>query len=143
MSRLPVIDRASQDTYAWLNQIADLTGIPDTQLAYHALRGVLFALRDCLIPDEAMDLAAQLPMLVRGIFFEGYRIAHKPMRCRSRDEFLQRVHDELQQSRINLAPEVATEIVLKVLSDHISQGEARQVHDMLHSRIQALWPKAA
>lgn len=50
-------------------------GPPDRQMAYHALRGVLFTLRDRLTVEEAAHFASQLPLLIRGIFYEGYRSA--------------------------------------------------------------------
>lgn len=61
-------------------------------MAYHALRGVLFTLRDRPTPDEAAHLAAQLPLLVRGIYYEGYQPSNKPERYRDKDEWLRRVH---------------------------------------------------
>jgi uncharacterized protein (DUF2267 family) len=44
-------------------------------MSYAALRPVLHALRDRLTVQEAADLAAQLPLLVKGIFFDGCRLA--------------------------------------------------------------------
>lgn len=51
--------------------------------AYNALRAVLHALRDRLPPDVAVHLGAQLPMLVRGIYYEGWYMAGKPTKERT------------------------------------------------------------
>ena len=64
---LEVFDKTIQTTHVWLNEIGETIG-PDKQRCYHALRAVLFALRDRLTTEEAFHLSAQLPMLVRGIF---------------------------------------------------------------------------
>ena len=54
---LEVFDKTLQTTNLWLNEIGQDIG-PDKQRCYHALRAVLFALRDRLTVDEAADLSA-------------------------------------------------------------------------------------
>jgi uncharacterized protein (DUF2267 family) len=131
-------DHTIQETNTWLNEIIEHMGNPDKQLAYHALRGVLFALRDRLTVDEAFNLAAQLPMLVRGLFFEGYKAAGRPQKYHA-EEFLARVEQELQVAgRAN--PERATRAVLSVLQAHIAQGEIEDIIDGLPKDIRRLWP---
>lgn len=123
----------------WLKRIGEEMGPGDKQLAYHALRGVLFALRDRLPVEEAMDLAAQLPTLLRGVYFEGYKPSNKPERYRDRDEFLSRVNAELDAVG-GFDPEAATRAVLALLSDKVEQGEIEDVQHVLPSSIRSLWP---
>ncbi|ODA67141.1 hypothetical protein A7A08_01887 [Methyloligella halotolerans] len=66
---LEVFDKTLQTTNSWLNEIGETVG-PDKQNSYHALRAVLFALRDRLPPEESAHLASQLPTLVRGIYYD-------------------------------------------------------------------------
>lgn len=103
---LDVFDTTVQTTNMWLKEIGEQIG-PDRQRCYQALRAVLFSLRDRLDPNEAAHLAAQLPMLVRGIYCEGYRPTGKPERIRSRDEFLQTIGGYLAQTRPLGADEAA------------------------------------
>jgi uncharacterized protein (DUF2267 family) len=136
---LPVLDRTVSDTNVWLRDIAEAMNHPDRQIAYHALRGVLFALRDRLVIDEALHLSSQLPLLIRGIYFEGYRTAGKPEDY-DREGFVERVSKELQQAG-GADPEAAVRAVFDVLSQHIDEGEARHTREMLPKNLQALWPQ--
>src|SRR5439155_19096467 len=93
-SGLEVFDRTIQETNIWLGEIADDLG-PDRQVAYRVLRAVLHALRDRLTVEQAAHLSAQLPMLIRGIYYESYQPAKTPNTARSRIEFRDAVRGEL------------------------------------------------
>jgi uncharacterized protein (DUF2267 family) len=67
LTGLEVFDESVQTTSAWLKEITELLG-PHRHRAYQSLRAVLRGLRDRLTIDEAVQLGAQLPMLVRGIY---------------------------------------------------------------------------
>src|SRR5271165_2158597 len=66
--------------------------------AYRALRSVLYVLRDRLTPEQAVHLGAQLPILVRGTYYEGWRIAGKPSYGRQPAEFATLVAADLPPS---------------------------------------------
>lgn len=135
---LPEFDTTVQHTNAWLSGIEGAMGHPDRRMAYHALRGVLHALRDRLEPGELFDFSAQVPMLVRGILFDGYRPAGKPEKL-DKDAFLERVAKELQPAG-GENPTKAAEAVFQVIADHISPGEVDQVCKVLPKDLRALWP---
>jgi uncharacterized protein (DUF2267 family) len=121
-----------------LKEIGEQIG-PDRHRCYQALRAVLFTLRDRLTPDEAAHLASQLPMLVRGIYYEGYRPAGKPDRIRSRDEFLQRIGEHLEQTR-PLGADDAARAVFKILDHYLDPGEIAEVKQSLPQDIRTLFP---
>ena len=135
---LEVFDKTLQSTNTWLKEIGEQIG-PDRQRCYQALRAVLFSLRDRLHPDEAAHLAAQLPMLVRGIYYEGYRPAGKPERIRSRDEFLQKINDHLELTR-PLGADEAARAVFSVLDHYLDPGEMAEVKQSLPQEIRSLFP---
>lgn len=139
---LDVIDRTVHDTNVWLKEISEEMEHPDRQMAYHALRGVLFTLRDRLTVEEACQLASQLPLLIRGVFFEGYRPADKPEKFRNREEWLKRVDHELDQTG-GENPEKATKAVFAVINKHVTAGERDDVRHMLPKDIRQLWPEEA
>ncbi len=90
-AHVPAIDHTVQETNIWLKGIAKQLHFADEHHAYSALRAVLHALRDRLTPESAVHLGAQLPMLVRGIYYEGWHIAGKPTNDRSTQEFADHV----------------------------------------------------
>src|SRR3979409_1993907 len=74
-----------------LHEIEEAFGWPKERRnqSYAALRGVLHALRDRLTVEEAAQFGAQLPMLVRGLYYEGWDPSKTPVKLR-RDEFVGR-----------------------------------------------------
>ena len=135
---LEVLDKTLQTTNIWLKEIGEQIG-PDRHRCYQALRAVLFTLRDRLTPDEAAHLVSQLPMLVRGIYYEGYRPAGKPDRIRSRGEFLQRIGEHLEQTR-PLGADDAARAVFKILDHYLDPGEIAEVKQSLPQDIRTLFP---
>lgn len=111
---------------------------PDRQRAYHALRAVLHTLRDRLTVEEAAHLSAQLPLLVRGIPFEGWHPAHKPTKERSKEEFLDQIAARLRTSTDQ--PRDRARAALQVLERKTDRAEAAQVRHMLAKALQEIWP---
>ena len=64
------LDHTIQETNVWLKAIEEELELDSRQQAYSALRAVLHALRDRVPPEVAIKLGAQLPILVRGIYYE-------------------------------------------------------------------------
>lgn len=134
-------DHTIHETNIWLKEIMDQIG-PDRQRAYHALRSTLHTLRDRLPVDEAAHLGAQLPMLVRGIYYEGWRPAHKPDPIRSRDEFLERIAERFQTATGPLNPDDAAKAVFRTLINHVTPGEVEDVIGALPKDMRGLFTAA-
>ncbi|NBO91154.1 MAG: DUF2267 domain-containing protein [Planctomycetia bacterium] len=127
-----------QTTTVWLNDIRDRLGWSDNQRAYHALRAVLHALRDRLSVDEAAALAAQLPLLIRGIYYEGWHPHGKPDRERHLKHFLAPIADAFRNDP-DINPEWVTRAVLGVLSSHVTGGEMESIKRTMPPEIRSLW----
>lgn len=138
---LDVFDSTLQQTNEWLGDINAALGWGDRNLAYEALRGTLHAVRDHLTVDEAARLSAQLPMLVRGMFFEGWDPSRLPVRERSREEFLNRVAEAFRGSP-PVNPEDMARAVLMVIAGRVSAGQFDQVRTMMPEEVRTLWPGA-
>ncbi len=139
-----VLDTTVHKTYEWLRDIALELGIDNRRYAYLALRGTLHAVRDFLPLDESAQLSAQLPMLVRGIYFEGWNPASTSEQDRSRERFLDQVEAALERALWNeeypIDAEQAARAVLRVLSDRVSGGEISQMRRTMPKSIRDLWP---
>ena len=126
MSEVDVIDRSVEKTNVWLKELAAELGTDDRRFAYRVLRAYLHAVRDRLMVDEAAQLAAQLPELVRGIYYEGWVPSRTPTSDRSVDEFLRRIADEARLPGETEAS-YACSAAARLLRRHVSEGEFADV----------------
>lgn len=133
-------DDTIHTTNAWLNDVMDAMGWEDRHKAYAALRAVLHALRDRLTVTEAAHLAAQMPMLVRGFYYEGYRPGAVPSKDRTRDDFLAHIQSEGFAKDLSIDIEKVTRAVIGVLEKRISDGEMEDVFRAMPEDIRTLWP---
>lgn len=136
---LDVFDKTLQTTHIWLGEIMEHHG-PDRKVAWHILTAVLRALRDRLPPEVAAHLSAELPLIVRGAYYDQYRPNHRPDKAtRSLDDFLASITEGLKGGR-PVNPAEAAKSVFQVLSRHIDLGQTAKVRDTLPKEIRALWP---
>ena len=138
---LDVFDKTLQTTHVWLNEITDVIG-PDKQVAWHVLGAVLRTLRDRVPLHVAVHLGAELPLLVRGLYYDQWRASDQPERYRTLDEFLGRVTEQLRATR-PVNPADATRAVFAVLSRHMPEGQLRKVWEALPEDVRALWSEPA
>ncbi|NBC18197.1 MAG: DUF2267 domain-containing protein [Bacteroidetes bacterium] len=137
---LDMLDRSIQDTNRWLNTIGEELGPRDKQTAYQALRAVLFTLRDRIPTDLAVNFGAQLPVLVRGIFYEGYDPNDTPHLYRTRAEWNERVEQAQDETGTPLNPEQMTRAVFTCLNDELNEGILEKVFTALPEDVRTLWP---
>ena len=121
------LDHTVQETNVWLKAVAEQLHFEDRQHAYNALRAVLHALRDRLSPEVAVHFGAQLPMLVRGFYYEGWHMAGKPTKDRSVQEFVDHVFQALPP-RFPIDPLTATRGVFEILWEKLDPGEFCKTH---------------
>ncbi len=137
---LPVFDATVQETNLWLKSVMEKMHTNDRQRAYLALRATLHALRDRIGPEPAVHLAAQLPMLVRGLYYEGWRLAASQSRERHQDEFFDHVRGEWPKDA-GIDVNLAVRAVFATLDEKLDPGEVAKVMKTLPAELEALWPR--
>ncbi len=137
MAHVSALETALHTANLWVKEIMDQVGSSDKHVAYVGLRAALHALRDRLPVEQAAALGAQLPLLVRGIFYEGWHPHGKPLKERKKEEFLAHVQREIANPEIDI--EALTRAVFQVLAKHVSPGEVKHVKIALPREIQSLW----
>ena len=136
---LDVFETTVQKTNRWLNELMQVMGLKDRHRAYLALRAVLHALRDRLTVEEVAQFGAQLPMLIRGFYYEGWDPTGKPLRLRHKEQFLTRIEQEVSGDDC-IDAELVARAVFTLLAKRVSEGEIEDVKETLPIEIRNLWP---
>ncbi len=137
MSRTGVdsLDRSIDKTNVWLADVAQSFGTDDRRMAYRVTRSWLHTLRDRLPVPIAAHLAAQLPELLRGVFYEGWNPSKVPIKF-GRDEYVARFAKEAQV-HLHEVP-MAGALVTSAMRRHISSGAIDEALGALPTDVRAL-----
>ena len=138
---LDVFDHTLQETNLWLKPLSERL-LAKRHDAYLALRAVLHALRDRIGRDNAVHLGAQLPTLIRGIYYEGWTANALGIKERHKEDFLDHVRSELPQNT-RLDAEQAVRAVFELIWDKIDPGEVAKLIDLFPAELRNLWPRLA
>lgn len=136
------IEHSVQLTHTWINAVDARLGWENKPRSYRLLRAVLHGVRDWLHVNEAADLGAQLPTLLRGVYYEGWRPATMPAKERGKSTFLARIEREFRSDPLDDVEE-AVGAVFDVLGDKITAGEVADVRQSLPADLRALWAEPA
>src|SRR5687768_14185537 len=137
---LDMFDRTIQTTNAWLDEIMEDVG-PDRQLAWKVLTVVLHKTRDRLPVELATQLGAELPLLIRGIYYDQFEPAKQPLRCRNLEELTNEIADRLSDTK-RIHPSLALQAVWATLSRRVPAGQIRKVQDALPHDVREFWHAA-
>ncbi|SCL35852.1 Uncharacterized conserved protein, DUF2267 family [Micromonospora nigra] len=123
-----------------LKEIEQAYGWPKEQRnqSYAALRTVLHLLRDRMPVAESVEFAQQLPVLVRGIYFDGWQPENVPIKL-NRDDFLYEVRQGFPYD-VQGGPEQVVRVVLDTLRRHVTQGEWQDVKSTMPGDLAKIIP---
>ena len=134
-SRFDAFDHMMHTAHAWLADVAAAFGTEDRRYAYRVLRAWLHTLRDRLTPDSAAQFGAQLPELIRGVYYDGWDPSRVPVKY-GPEEYVQRFANE---ARIPLADVPSTAAhVSAVMRRHFSPGQLEEALAVLPDPLRGL-----
>lgn len=140
MSPHNVFDPHLETAASWLAELAQILELSPArpQRALRALRAGLHAIRDRLPGKEVVDLGAQLPTLIRGVYYEGWTFGNDPTCIRDAEAMTARVAAELHLDP-GLDPTAVLRGVIRLLVEHVSSGEIADIIATLPRPIAAFW----
>ncbi len=137
-SGIKTVDHSPQVVAEWLNRLCEDLEWGDRKRAYLLLSETLHAVRDFLSVDEAADLAAQLPLIFRGIFFTNWDPSRTPVKPRSKEAFLRSIGERFGKDPLE-DPEREVSAVFDLLRRQVSAGELDHVRHAMKKPLQELW----
>ena len=136
---LEAIDHTVHLAHEWINELTDRLGWKSKRSSLRLMRGVLHQIRDRLSTDELAQFSAQLPLLVRGMLFEGWVPKKTPKKSRSAEVFSEEI-----ESYMGNEPEYHgledVRCVFELLNKRVSKGEVEDIRARLPENLRALWP---
>ncbi|MFE4216201.1 DUF2267 domain-containing protein [Streptomyces sp. NPDC056844] len=131
-----MVDKANR----LLRDIEEANGWPKERRkqSYAALRAVLHRLRDRLSVEGAAHLGAQLPTLIRGVYFDGWKPSGTPVKL-SGEEFFQRVRDDFPYA-VDGGIETVVHTVFEALKRYVSEGEWDHLKSGLPNSLATVMP---
>ncbi len=123
---------------SWLKELEEKPAIESPEEAYAVVKAVIQTLRDRLTVDEAVHLSAQLPLIARGVFFEGWQPSAVPQKF-GLQEFYNKVHERLGGKCPQADEALLSSYVFELLREHISEGEMEDVKDNLPKEFSPLF----
>jgi len=138
MSQIQDYDEAVRSAEEWVDDMTKRLGWQDRQRAYSALLAVFHALRDCLQRDDAIYLGAQLPTLLRGLYYDGWHPGTHTA-AKKRDAFLARIHDSIHRDPA-VDPEQVARAALALMAARLPAVELEDAKAAMPKDLHNLWP---
>jgi uncharacterized protein (DUF2267 family) len=138
---LDVFDSSIQRTNGWLKELIQELNWSDRRKTYLAFRCVLHALRDQLPFEDAIYVGEQLPMLIRGFYFEHWNPPAKVEPLRSSSDFFSVLTGYMSRD-LESAPdaEALTRGVFRLLDRKATEGEIEDLLPVMPHSLLDLWP---
>jgi uncharacterized protein (DUF2267 family) len=141
LTGLDVFDLTIQRTNSWLKDLMQELNWSDRRKTYLAFRCALHALRDHLPMNDALFLGEQLPMLLRGSYFEYWDPADKPEKLNSQADFFSTLSIYLARDGESTSPaEAVMRAVFRFFERKAQEGEIKDIRSVLPPVLEDLWP---
>jgi uncharacterized protein (DUF2267 family) len=136
---MAVFARTIQSTNLWIKDMMRELRTRDRRAAYAALRAGLQVLRDRLTVAEAVQLGAQLPTFLRGVYYDGWQPASVPLKARRPADLYARLAKRMARTTA-VDPARALDAVLKTIARHVDFGEVEDIKSVMPETLRSVWP---
>jgi uncharacterized protein (DUF2267 family) len=140
---IAAFDRTIQKTNIWIKELMQEMGWQNRERTYGVLRACLHSTRDILTNEEVTQFGAQLPTLLRGAYFDGWKSRTGPIRIKTVEEFYDLVFQHLGAAQKHFSDDeirAFTHAYFNVATKHVSSGEMLDVKAGLPKKVQNLIP---
>ena len=138
--KIQVFERTTHEAHEWVNDLSGRTGWTNEREVLHLLRAVLGKVRDHMAVNEMAQFSAQLPLMLRSMFFEGWQPKVTPVRERHAAEFISAI-DEKVGDIVDYRGQPDIKAVFNLINARISRGEVQDVRACLPQDLRDLWPE--
>lgn len=134
-----------EEANLFFKEVAQELGTPeDIAHASRVTTAVLHTLRERITVEESMHLVSNLPMILKGIYVDGWKITKDAFHADTLDEFLEEVR---QHSRVypgrdfgdNQMTREIVQAVTRVLRKYVDEGEMRHIRQQLPEGVAVLF----
>lgn len=128
----------------FVREVADeLQNGGDATHAYRVTKSVFHTVRDVLSPQESLHLVAQLPLLIKGVYVDGWHMDTKE-RIRSMPQFLDCLRRQSERSAgrdfgDDETAKRSVKAVLNVLKRRVAVGQIQDMIDQFPMELAGLW----
>ncbi|MFG5383538.1 DUF2267 domain-containing protein [Yoonia sp. R2-816] len=137
--QIHVFERTTHEAHEWVNDLSGRLGWSSERDVLRLLRAVICRIRDHLQINEMAQLSAQLPIMLRGMYYEGWQPKLTPVRERHQDEFVAAIEEQVGDVLDYRGPE-DIRVVFELLNARISRGEVDDVRANLPTELRDMWP---
>jgi uncharacterized protein (DUF2267 family) len=140
------INKYADDAQVFLRQVAqELGSIDDVDHAARVTVAVLHTLREKISVEESIHLISQLPLILKGVYVDGWDITREFM---SESETLEEFYDEIREHALRTAErdfgnnqqtKKNVTAVLKVMRNYVSEGEMNHIKQQMPKSIAVLF----
>jgi uncharacterized protein (DUF2267 family) len=132
----------------FLQKTADNLGYPNDLIkAERILKAVLHSLRNRLSVEDSFQFMSQLPLLIKGIYVDGWKISKEFVRIKHLDEFINEVkHEAGNTAEVDFSNNSiainSIKNVFKTIVQQVSPGEVEHLKAVFPKELKQLWEES-
>lgn len=128
----------------FLKELSQRLGDDNRDRSARILRSVLHLLRDQIPVEESVQFMAQLPMFLKAVYVDGWKLNNRQRKVKDYDAFIneirypdtRKIYTDFDS---NAQCEHAVQIVLTLIQEKVSEGEIRDVVNTLPAGLRKIF----